>query len=144
MDVFVSGVFDKKQRFQFIQLRACHLDGCVEVQKKKKSLAKTQAEKKKSGPGDDGHGNPEIERLRKEVQDTKEINRKLRDLLQVWLWLRFGGPVPTRSTNVAFRPTTFACRRVPGASWSVIGRREAQSLHGRAGAGETGQGGRPV
>lgn len=54
---------------------------------KQKSLAKTQAEKKKAGSGDDGHGNPEIERLRKEVQDTKEINRKLRDLLQVSLWL---------------------------------------------------------
>lgn len=43
-----------------------------------------QAEKKKAGPGDDSHGNPEIERLRKEVQDTKEINRKLRELLQVF------------------------------------------------------------
>lgn len=42
-----------------------------------------QAEKKKAGPGDDCHGNPEIDRLRKEVQDTKEINKKLRDLLQV-------------------------------------------------------------
>lgn len=42
-----------------------------------------QAEKKKVGQGDDSHGNPEIERLRKEVQDTKEINRKLRELLQV-------------------------------------------------------------
>lgn len=44
-----------------------------------------QAEKKKAGPGDDSHGNPEIERLRKEVQDTKEINRKLRELVQVFL-----------------------------------------------------------
>lgn len=43
-----------------------------------------QAEKKKAGPGDDSHGNPEIERLRKEVQDTKEINRKLRELVQVF------------------------------------------------------------
>lgn len=42
-----------------------------------------QAEKKKEGKGDDCHGNPEIDRLRKEVQDTKEINKKLRDLLQV-------------------------------------------------------------
>lgn len=42
-----------------------------------------QAEKKKAGPGDDCHGNPEIDRLRKEVQDTMEINKKLRDLLQV-------------------------------------------------------------
>lgn len=42
-----------------------------------------QAEKKKEGPGDDCHGNPEIDRLRKEVQETKEINKKLRDLLQV-------------------------------------------------------------
>ena len=42
-----------------------------------------QLEKKKAGQGDDCHGNPEIDRLRKEVQDTKEINKKLRDLLQV-------------------------------------------------------------
>lgn len=42
-----------------------------------------QAEKKKAAQGDDGHGNPEIDRLRKEVQDTKEINKKLRELLQV-------------------------------------------------------------
>lgn len=43
-----------------------------------------QMEKKKASTGDDGHGNPEIERLRKEVQDTKEINKKLRELLQVF------------------------------------------------------------
>ena len=43
-----------------------------------------QAEKKKAGSGDDGHVNPEIERLRKEVQDTKEINKKMRELLQVF------------------------------------------------------------
>lgn len=42
----------------------------------------SQVEKKNSGSGDDCHGNPEIDRLRKEVQDTKEINKKLRDLLQ--------------------------------------------------------------
>lgn len=42
-----------------------------------------QAEKKKAGQGDDCHVNPEIDRLRKEVQDTKEINKKLRELLQV-------------------------------------------------------------
>lgn len=45
-----------------------------------------QAEKKAAAAaaqGDDGHGNPEIDRLRQEVQDTKEINRKLRELLQV-------------------------------------------------------------
>ncbi|XP_028301517.1 protein FAM184B [Gouania willdenowi] len=42
----------------------------------------TQAEKKKAGQGDDGHGNPEIDRLRDEVQETKEINKKLRELLK--------------------------------------------------------------
>ncbi|XP_019215438.1 protein FAM184B isoform X7 [Oreochromis niloticus] len=42
----------------------------------------SQAEKKKAGQGDDCHVNPEIDRLRKEVQDTKEINKKLRELLQ--------------------------------------------------------------
>lgn len=42
-----------------------------------------QAEIKKTDQEDDCHGNPEIDRLRKEVQDTKEINRKLRELLQV-------------------------------------------------------------
>lgn len=42
-----------------------------------------QAEKKKVGSGDDCHGNPEIDKLRKEVQETKEINKKLRELLQV-------------------------------------------------------------
>ncbi|XP_008315150.1 protein FAM184B isoform X2 [Cynoglossus semilaevis] len=42
----------------------------------------TQEEQKKEGQNDDSHGNPEIDRLRKEVQDTKEINKKLRDLLQ--------------------------------------------------------------
>ncbi|XP_065815331.1 protein FAM184B isoform X1 [Labrus bergylta] len=41
-----------------------------------------QDEKKKACSGDDCHGNPEIDRLRKEVQDTKEINKKLRELLQ--------------------------------------------------------------
>ncbi|XP_030207059.1 protein FAM184B isoform X1 [Gadus morhua] len=41
-----------------------------------------QAEKKRAGLGDDCHGNPEIDRLRKEVQDTKDINKKLRDQLQ--------------------------------------------------------------
>lgn len=47
-----------------------------------------QAEKKAAAQGDDGHGNPEIERLRKEVQDTKQINKKLRELLQVfWRFL---------------------------------------------------------
>lgn len=141
MDVFVCGVFDKKQRLQLIQLRTRHLGGCFEVPlKKKTSLAKTQAEKKKASPGDDGHGNPEIERLRKEVQDTKEMNRKLRDLLQVSL----GFFVFTVLTNVAVQPTKFFFCPVPGAPWSVVGRREAQSLHGRAGVGETGQGGRPV
>lgn len=142
MDVFVCGVSDKKRRLQLIELPTRHLAGCFEVPlKKKKSLAKTQAEKKKASPGDDGHGNPEIERLRKEVQDTKEMNRKLRDLLQVSL----GFFVFTALTNVAVRPTTFFIFfRVPGAPRSVVGRREAQSLHGRAGVGETGQGGRPV
>lgn len=42
-----------------------------------------QEEIKKAVQGDDCHGNPEIDRLRTEVQDTKEINRKLRELLQV-------------------------------------------------------------
>ncbi|KAG7485047.1 hypothetical protein JOB18_002123 [Solea senegalensis] len=42
----------------------------------------TEEEKKKAGQGDDCHGNPEIDRLRQEVQDTKEINKKLRELLQ--------------------------------------------------------------
>lgn len=42
-----------------------------------------QGETKKACQGDDSHGNPEIDRLRKEVQETKEINKKLRDLLQV-------------------------------------------------------------
>uniref|UniRef100_A0A674NVI8 Family with sequence similarity 184 member B n=1 Tax=Takifugu rubripes TaxID=31033 RepID=A0A674NVI8_TAKRU len=46
------------------------------------SRQQSQAEKKKAAQGDDGHGNPEIDRLRKEVQDTKEINKKLRELLQ--------------------------------------------------------------
>lgn len=41
-----------------------------------------QMEKKKAGSGDDCHVNPEIDKLRKEVQDTKEINKKLRELLQ--------------------------------------------------------------
>ncbi|KAK0151557.1 Protein FAM184B [Merluccius polli] len=41
-----------------------------------------QAEKKRAGLGEDCHGNPEIDRLRKEVQDTKDINKKLRDQLQ--------------------------------------------------------------
>uniref|UniRef100_A0A3Q2T0Q3 Family with sequence similarity 184 member B n=1 Tax=Fundulus heteroclitus TaxID=8078 RepID=A0A3Q2T0Q3_FUNHE len=44
--------------------------------------AQTQAEKKTAGQGDDGHANPEIDKLKKEVQDTKEINKKLRELLQ--------------------------------------------------------------
>lgn len=84
MAACVCGIFNKKQRLQLIQLRTRHLEACFDLPLKKiESLALTQAEKKKAGAGDDGHGNPEIERLRKEVQDTKEINRKLRDLLQV-------------------------------------------------------------
>lgn len=50
-------------------------------------LSPVQAEKKKAAQGDDSHGNPEIERLRKEVQDTKQINKKLRELLQVWRFM---------------------------------------------------------
>lgn len=50
-------------------------------------LSPVQAEKKKAAQGDDSHGNPEIERLRKEVQDTKQINKKLRELLQVWTFM---------------------------------------------------------
>ncbi|KAM3865451.1 LOW QUALITY PROTEIN: protein FAM184B [Diretmus argenteus] len=42
----------------------------------------SQAEKKRTGLVDDCHGNPEIDRLRKEVQDTKEINKKMREQLQ--------------------------------------------------------------
>lgn len=42
-----------------------------------------EAEKKTAGQ-DDSHANPEIDKLRMEVQDTKEINKKLRELLQVW------------------------------------------------------------
>ncbi|XP_029914086.1 protein FAM184B [Myripristis murdjan] len=42
----------------------------------------SQVEKKRAGLGDDCHGNPEIERLRKEVQETKEINKKMREQLQ--------------------------------------------------------------
>ncbi|XP_071779377.2 LOW QUALITY PROTEIN: protein FAM184B [Centroberyx gerrardi] len=42
----------------------------------------SQADKKRAGLGDDCHGNPEIDRLRKEVQETKEINKKMREQLQ--------------------------------------------------------------
>ena len=35
------------------------------------------------GSGDDCHGNPEIDRLRKEVQETMEMNKRLREQLQV-------------------------------------------------------------
>lgn len=42
-----------------------------------------QAEKKTAGQEDDSNANPEIDKLKKEVQDTKEINKKLRELLQV-------------------------------------------------------------
>lgn len=78
-----------------------------------KSLALTQAEKKKAGAGDDGHGNPEIERLRKEVQDTKEINRKLRDLLQVFSQFH---------SVVKSCIATSIHGHVPGAPRSVVGR----------------------
>lgn len=47
------------------------------------NLSPTQAEKKKAGQGDDSHCNPEIDKLKKEVQETKEINKKLKELLQV-------------------------------------------------------------
>lgn len=47
------------------------------------NFSRMQVEKKKACQGDDCHGNPEIDRLRKEVQETKEINKKLRELLQV-------------------------------------------------------------
>lgn len=116
---------------------------CCEFFLMKKCHGETQAEKKKAGPADDGHGNPEIERLRKEVQDTKEINRKLRDLLQVSLSL---SNLPCQQMFHHFIYTQFfcLCRCVPGASRSVVGRREAQSLHGCASVGETGQGGRSV
>ncbi|XP_034544025.1 protein FAM184B isoform X2 [Notolabrus celidotus] len=54
----------------------------TQISELQSQLSEAQAEKKKAGSGDDCHGNPEIDRLRKEVQDTKEINKKLRDLLQ--------------------------------------------------------------
>ncbi|XP_062334481.1 protein FAM184B [Osmerus eperlanus] len=43
---------------------------------------KLQVEKKRVGSGDDCHGNPEIDRLRKEVQETMEMNKRLREQLQ--------------------------------------------------------------
>ncbi|CAL8389292.1 unnamed protein product [Arctogadus glacialis] len=53
-----------------------------ELQSQVEGPQSPQAEKKRAGLGDDCHGNPEIDRLRKEVQDTKDINKKLRDQLQ--------------------------------------------------------------
>ncbi|KAK9540185.1 hypothetical protein VZT92_002654 [Zoarces viviparus] len=53
-----------------------------ELQGQLSELQSQEGEKTKEGPGDGCHGNPEIDRLRKEVQDTKEINKKLKDLLK--------------------------------------------------------------
>ncbi|XP_032419608.1 protein FAM184B isoform X3 [Xiphophorus hellerii] len=54
----------------------------TELQAQVSDLSQMQAEKKMAGQEDDSHANPEIDKLRKEVQDTKEINKKLRELLQ--------------------------------------------------------------
>ncbi|KAM6964870.1 LOW QUALITY PROTEIN: uncharacterized protein FYW47_007199 [Aplochiton taeniatus] len=42
----------------------------------------TKVDRKRSSLEEDCHGNPEIERLRKEVQETMEMNKKLREQLQ--------------------------------------------------------------
>nr|XP_046269806.1 protein FAM184B isoform X2 [Scatophagus argus] len=74
-----AAVAESEQRWQNreqeLQAQISELQGEV-------SAAQSKVDKKKAGPGDDNHGNPEIERLRTEVQETKEINRKLRELLQ--------------------------------------------------------------
>ncbi|XP_034394277.1 protein FAM184B [Cyclopterus lumpus] len=75
-----AAVAESEQRWQNkeqeLQTHVSELQAQLDV------LQSQQAEKAKEGPGDDCHGNPEIDRLRKEVQDTKEINKKLKDLLQ--------------------------------------------------------------
>ncbi|XP_077460794.1 protein FAM184B isoform X2 [Stigmatopora argus] len=45
-------------------------------------LDELQSETKKEDSGDESHGNREIDKLKKEVQETKEINKKLRELLE--------------------------------------------------------------
>ncbi|XP_054635022.1 protein FAM184B isoform X2 [Dunckerocampus dactyliophorus] len=45
-------------------------------------LDEMQTEKKKESPENDSRGNPEVDKLRKEVQETKELNKKLRERLQ--------------------------------------------------------------
>nr|XP_057938648.1 protein FAM184B isoform X2 [Doryrhamphus excisus] len=45
-------------------------------------LDEMQTEKNKESPENDSRVNPEIDKLKKEVQETKEINKKLRERLQ--------------------------------------------------------------
>lgn len=139
MDVFVCGVLDKKQRLQLIQLRTRHLGGCFEVPLKKISRQNAGREEESEPRG----RRPRQPRNREAAEggpghqgDEQEAQRSVAGIAMF-----FGFTV---LTNVAVQPTNFFFCPVPGAPWSVVGRREAQSLHGRAGVGETGQGGRPV
>ncbi|KAK1886040.1 Protein FAM184B [Dissostichus eleginoides] len=74
-----AAVAESEQRWQN---KEQELQSQMSEQQSQLSELKSKAEQEKECPGENCHGNPEIDRLRKEVQDTKEINKKLRDLLQ--------------------------------------------------------------
>lgn len=140
MDVFVCGVLDKKQRLQLIQLRTRHLGGCFEVPLKKISRQNAGGEEESEPRG----RRPRQPRNREAAEggpghqgDEQEAQRSVAGIERLFCFYSVNKMLQSNQQNFFFCP-------VPGTPWSVVGRREAQSLHGRAGVGETGQGGRPV
>lgn len=74
----------------------------------------TQTEANKEAPEGDSHGNLELDKLRKEVLETKEINKKLRELLQVLC-------------AASYQYTT--CKRLPVFPTFFKGKAVAHALH---------------
>ncbi|XP_057699500.1 protein FAM184B isoform X5 [Corythoichthys intestinalis] len=72
-----AAVAESEQRWQN-QEQEFH----TQISELQSQLDELQAETKKGASEDESHGNLEINKLRKEVQETKEINMKLRELLE--------------------------------------------------------------
>ncbi|XP_061627156.1 protein FAM184B isoform X2 [Phyllopteryx taeniolatus] len=65
-----------------IEMNAAVAESEQRWRNRERELHARMAELQEEEPEDDSHGNLEIDKLRKEVEETKEINKKLRELLQ--------------------------------------------------------------
>ncbi|XP_019732272.1 protein FAM184B isoform X4 [Hippocampus comes] len=72
-----AAVAESEQRWQN-QEQELH----TQIAELQSQLDELQTEANKEAPEGDSHGNHELDKLRKEVLETKEINKKLRELLQ--------------------------------------------------------------